>query len=279
MPDLVTILDANTGTSVTEASLRHPVIAWQNILADDDATLTPSSEVAGYLAINAIDGKEFTFWKLAAAGTQSLEVEFTSPREVNYCAIHGHNMASAGGSFTVQKWSGAAWVTLGTTVSPGTGAPAMVRFATESASRFRILFSSSVALQLAVVYLGKSFQMERGCWSGMTPPWMGRVTSGTTTKSEAGVLLGRSVALRGVKFEMAFEWLTIPFVRDYWMPFVVACEESPFFVLWNPADYPDDVAFCWIEDPERDLSRPTLSGHSHMKAGANIVGRVDGSLT
>jgi hypothetical protein len=264
-------------SAAAETSGKHPIFAWNNLLTASDATLTPSSEITDHLAINAIDGKEYTYWQSAGSGVTTLQVDFATAKDINFVAIHGHNVGTLGGTFGLQRWTGAAWVDV-VTAALTSSAPRVLTFASVNGTRFRIYFDTSAAVQAAVLSLGTYMQMERGCWTGMTPPWMGRVTSVKSTKSEAGVLLGRSVKLMGVKFNMDFTYLTIPFVRDYWMPFIINAEDLPFFVLWNPVDYPDDAAFCWLEDPSKDAQPPRLMAHAHMSASITVNGRVDGGV-
>jgi hypothetical protein len=145
-----------------------------------------------------------------------------------------------------------------------------------SATRFSLLitFPAAFSASIAIVQFGKSMQMERGCWQGLTPPWMGRQVEVTTTKSEGGSLLGRSVRRLGVAFSMDFDYLTDAFMRSSWMPFMIAAETAPFFVIWNPLDYPTEVAFCWVEDPSKDFKAPTFSSRSLMTCGVKMKGKT-----
>jgi F5/8 type C domain len=273
MTDLVTILNTSVAPSITYNPGRHPIIGWQNMLADTSATITPSSQASTALAVNALDGKEYTFWQTTAGGTQYLQVDFSIAKSINYFAIQGHNLPSVGGSYTVQYWDGSAWQALGTTVTPTTTSPSMITFGSITATRFRVLFYSSAALSIAVMYLGQYMQMERGCWNGLTPPWMGRNTVVTTTVSQNGVLLGRSVRHLGLRWSLSFNFITPAFIRSSWMPFIISAETNPFFVQWNPVDNPDEVAFAWIEDPSKDVTVPKYTSYAYMSCAVNCVGK------
>lgn len=273
MTDIVTVLDTTVSVADTYLPGRHPIIGWQNLLTDAEATITASSEVASQLAINCIDGKEYTVWQTTSGGTQYIQVDFVSPKSVNYCAIYGHNLPSVAGSYTVQYWNGSAWVSISSTVTPASTAPSMITFGNVSSTRFRVLFSSSAALSIAIIYIGRYTQMQRGCWAGFTPPWMGRNTVVTSTVSQNGVLLGRSVRHLGLKWSLVFDYVTPAFIRSDWMPFIISAETNPFFVQWNPSEVPDEVVFAWIEDPSKDVTPPRYTNHSYMSCAVNCVGK------
>jgi len=280
MTDLTTILDVSTGGALSTSG-RAPIICWQNHFADPTVSVfSGHPEVDGHPAINVADGKEYTTWQSVSDNVTwpSIEIGAPSEKQADYLAIHGHNLGEIGARVLVQVWQADAFITVSDT-TPATSAPLLIRFPSASSLRWRILFATTESVRVAVLSLGSAMTMERGCWEGFTPPWMGRMTEVTTTRSESGVLLGRSLALRGVEFDMNFEFLTIAFVRNSWMPFVIAAESAPFFVQWNPTEYPDDVAFCWIADPSKDIQRPRMKGPGHMSASVKVKGRVDGVVS
>jgi hypothetical protein len=254
---------------------KFPCIGYENLLTRSDCTFTVSSEDGSYLKANLLDGKEFTYWKQSSGTSHYISGVFPSDQEVNYVALHGGNMVAAGTTITVKYKTGGTWYTAGTPFTVIDSSPIMISFAPILAKEWKIEFATSGTFFLAIAYIGRSVVMERGCWTGFTPPYMGRVAESITSVSESGSLLGRSFRRKGVKFDMNFDWITQEFIRGEWMPFVFAAESMPFFVQWNSLDYPAEAAFCWVNDPSKDFTHPRFTNHSYMSCAVSCTGRVE----
>jgi hypothetical protein len=262
---------------VSEWPSKKPCIGYDNLLArvaDFSGTFVASADDGVHTKENLIDGKEFTYWNPGTSGTHY--VGFTAPaaQEVNYVALHGHTMVAAGTTVNVKYKSGGTWYTAASAVPTHNG-PLMISFAPILSSEWRIEFVSSAAFFVAIAYIGRSVVMERGCWTGLTPPWMGRVAESITSVSESGSLLGRSFRRKGVRFEMDFDFITQDFIRGEWMPFVLHAESLPFFVQWNSLDFPSEAAFCWVNDASKDFAHPRFTGPTLMSCAVSCTGRVE----
>lgn len=270
---LNTVVPSNTSVSSTA---RTPRICWQNLFTDPFAAVTPSSQAAGYEAANLWDGKEYTYWRPVGSGTHTILIDLVSSRSVDFLAVYGHTLNKVAGSVRLQydATGSGSWVDCAPAISPTTSAPILSTFAPVFSNRFRLVVTCSGTVNIGIAAFGTSMRMERGCWTGSTPPWMGPAVEVVTTKSENGVLLGRSVKRLGVEFSMDFDFLSSDFVRDEWMPFITSTQAGPFFVQWNPAEYPDEVCFAWVDNPAKDIHAPKWTGPSVMSCGISCKGKV-----
>jgi hypothetical protein len=241
---------------VPYADPAKPRIAYQNLLML--GTVTASSEATGFLHENAYDMNEATFWQPTAGGAAWLQVQLAVPMWANYLALHATTLADNAGSYDLQYSldGGSTWVSaLGVAISPtvnldplgvSEGMPVQYRvFTPVLASLWRFWIDSAAASYVGVVSFGQDFECERGCWTGFTPPTMGRQTVVTNSQTVAGKFIGRSVISRNIASKLELEHLTEGWIRGTWMPFYRWAERFPFFLLWNDANWPYEATFCW----------------------------------
>jgi len=259
---------------------KAPCIAYDNVFARvgdlPNGVFVADADDGVHVKENLLDGKEFTYWSPGSSGVHYLYFYSLVKTEVNYIALHGHSMSTLGNVYiqVMYKTAPGAWTEVADKYVTDAG-PIMLSFLPVRAKEWKIQITSPSNYRIAIAYIGRSMVMERGCWSGFTPPWMGRVAESITNVSESGSLLGRSFRRKGIKFSMDFTNISQVFIRDEWMPFVQSAESLPFFVQWNSLDYPLDVAFCWVNDASKDFKHPRYSSHSHMSCGVDCTGRVE----
>lgn len=244
-----------------EVITAKPRIGYQNLLETTGVTIVTTSETVDYEAANAYDWKPFTFWKPAAGGAQYITATFSVEKLANYFAFYNHNIHTNSGTLSLEYSldGGGSWIEAATK-TPTDNKPVYLNFAPIAATKWRVKINSSTASQVAVVAFGMDLELERGVWIGFSPPPLARKTKTTTTVSDSGVFLGRSVVRSFCGSELALEHLSVSWIRAYWMPFVLHAEIKPFFLNWSPNKYQAEIAFCWIENADSDIDDPK---HTH----------------
>jgi hypothetical protein len=260
---------------VSASTPRAPRVLWQSLLRTA-TTLTASAQSAGFEVVNLLDGLAYTAWKQTGNTTATITLTLPASALANALGVHLHDLHQSGGKIRVEaKDLSGTWVIVCPDYHPPTGAPFLLTFADTLSDAWRLVITCpSGSATLGTAYLGQALRLERGCWDGSTPPWMAPEIQAITTRSENGTPLGRSVKRLGVKFAMDFDHLTAPFVRSQWMPFIASVESMPFFVQWNPTEYPDEIAFAWVEDPAKDIRPPKWTGPDHLSCGLTCKGLV-----
>jgi Concanavalin A-like lectin/glucanases superfamily len=187
-------------------------------------------------------------------------------------------VGSIGAAFTTTDWIG--WIdefrlTVGvarwtTTFTPPTAAAAAGSMITDNKP---ILFRwtpgvpmgfinlrirpETAAPEIAVVYAGELLVLERSITIGRghVPITYGRRTNIVNGMSETGNFLGRIVLCEYRESKAEFEWFTPAFYRSDIDAFLDFAQEAPFFWVWNPEEYPEEVGYVWLTnnaEPETD---------------------------
>jgi hypothetical protein len=255
-----------TDIVVPYADPAFPRIAWKNFLCLPGTTVTVSSENASFPHENAYDWNESSYWQPASGGASWLQCVLPKAQCANYVGLHATTLAANGGSYDLQYSldSGTTWTSVfGGPITPTqnfdslgnpTGMPVQYRsFSPVVASYWRFWMTSSSPSMVGILAFGMDMKMERGCWTGMVPPSLGRSVLVTNSMTVAGKFVGRSVIRKNIQSSFKFEYLTEAFIRGQWMPFVVSAERYPFFVLWNNVNFPWEAVFAWSS---KDIPSP-----------------------
>jgi hypothetical protein len=107
--------------------------------------------------------------------------------------------------------------------------------------------------EMAVFYLGYLTVLERSITIGRdhVPITYGRKTTVINGMSETGNFLGRIVLGEYRESKAEFEWFKPDFYRATLDAFLDSAQETPFFWVWNPTEYPDEVGYVWLtNDPQ-----------------------------
>jgi hypothetical protein len=210
-------------------------------------TVTASSEngaANGWLE-NAVDGGTYDWWEWTSTPAW-LEVTLTTALTVDMCAIGLHT----GITFVFQYWDGSAWVDLHDAVATTTTAVHAVIFAEVTASKFRIYISAAQDESiLGIVMLGKSLQFPKTFYGGHAPITINRTTQIVRNKTEAGFDAGVYSLRTGAATGVEITNVRPGWIRDNLEDLNKQLEIRPFVFAWRPGDYPDDVAYCWLNSP------------------------------
>jgi hypothetical protein len=123
-----------------------------------------------------------------------------------------------------------------------------------------------------MIAFGSDFQCEHGVVVGMSPPKLARNNQVMNATSERGIALGRSLISQGSMCSLDLAYHSTTFMNDTWLPFMRSAEVGPFFLLWNPSDYPTDAAVCWSEG---QLGKPSYSKTTLMQTQISFTAKVE----
>ena len=213
-------------------------------------TVVVSTEATGFAGINAANELTWSFWK-PTAFPATWELDFTS-QAVSYAAIASHNLATVGGTVTVQEWTGAAWVAIaGASATPTDNGPLFFLFASRTTDRLRVRFTNAIPT-IGVIWFGRVTELpQKAVYADSVPFNEALQSSYTDTLSDGGHVLGRFVSRRAQPCAM-----TVNNLSEAWaaanVPALQAHMESlPIFLADRPADYPKSVVFGSVAEPLR----------------------------
>lgn len=236
------------------ATANKAIICYDNLLVSPLlATLTATSEQAGYSVQNAFDWYTTSYWSpTPAIGIHSFTATFTSPVTADYLAIYKHNLGDVGGTFYLEYSlnSGATWLLANTTVTSATNNELKINlFNAVTATHWRVVFNLSSAnpFYVGVVMFGRKLPLYRGMMGGFVVPRHGRKNTIINQKTEGGQFVGRVKTGQGASTTINFKTVPQAWVRDYWEAFVLHAELLPFIFSWNHEFYPQDAVYCMTD--------------------------------
>ena len=263
----------------------HARIGYDNLTPD--ATVSASTEEAGFPASSVKNQMTYEFWRPTAVPA-TLAVTFAA-QPVDYVGIAAHNLADTGGTVAIEYQQGGVWHTLTFVVPTGIGATLDLDFAAQQYNVFEnIADNGAILFQFAevnctgvrvtidgavssvgVVYAGRMLEMYRPFYSSHQPGKLSRKTTIKPNKSVNGQFLGRSVLRQGLVEQYGWGNTPISWYQLNIDPLSRAAIEAPLFIAWNPLEHPDHVLYGWTSD---DIS-PTLSGTlNHVDFGFSVEG-------
>lgn len=241
-----------------------PLIGWHNVVTVGN--LVADTAAAGYPAANMANPSTVQRWLGVGAAQQYVTVTPAIVGEIDYLAIARHNFASAAIAVSVEAFgvidgspATTGWFELTEPVMLPDDGPALFQFEKQSVQAIRLrLQAGTAAPTLAVLYVGALLIMERGIAIGSSPtPFpFGRNTTVISGRSEAGDFLGTIVTGSSVESSADFEHLRASWYRSTFQPFVDAAVDRPFFYVWHPIAYPNEVGFATLSSDPRPTVNP-----------------------
>lgn len=125
--------------------------------------------------------------------------------------------------------------------------------------------------ELGVAYAGELLVLERSVKVdvGHVNLFHARQSNVLAGMSESGNFLGRVLTSEWRESQAEFAWFTPDWYRTYFEPFAESAMTDPFFWVWNPDEYPDEVTFAWITEnirPETDPATRRVAATIVMRA-------------
>jgi hypothetical protein len=227
-----------------------PVILATNLLPL--GTLSASSTASGYYVESLSDGLEYTHWKAAAGGAQSVTLDLGAGngQAASALGLKKHNLKTVSATVSVESSdNGADWTTRLAGFVPSTDKALLKTFAAATARYWRInMAGCTAAPQMAVAAAGPRIDFPYPPDSPFTPSEEG--IEGETNRSKLGVLLG--VTVRWKTFRIRARWTRL--LRSWLDANLVpwwdahASNLKPFFWAWDLSVYPEKVHYGAVPD-------------------------------
>lgn len=254
---------------LSSADAGLPVIGWHNIV--NTGNIDTTTEDADFPASNLASPSTYLKWKggINTAQIEVITIDISTPTSIDYFAIAKHNFGTIGARLTVEINTNDSpdWVMLDYEdnsppgVFPDDDCPLIFRFTPTTITGIRLTVNGGSDIpEAAVVYVGRLLQVERSIKVDVDhkPLPLGRRTKIVSGMSESGNFLGRVVLHQFNESVAEFSHITPDWYRANFDPFVLSAQELPFFIAWNPSEYPEDVGFAWLtSDPEPEVAPST----------------------
>lgn len=246
--------------------LSHSRIGIDNVVRN--GTVSASSSASGFPAAAAKNPLTYEFWRPTSLPAWWM-VDAGSPVEVSYCGVAAHSIGTSGANMVVEySLDNSTWTNV-VGENQSDDSAMMFLFAPVTARYWRIYISGSVIPSVGVVYFGKVLEMQRPCYSGISPINFNRTTVIRPNRSENGQWIGRSIVRQGVSTSVAFRHLDYDWYRQNFDPFAKEAIKYPFFFAWRPDKYFDAVGYVWTT---RDISPSTMGIRDLLQVSFEMVG-------
>src|SRR5690606_4495339 len=132
--------------------------------------------------------------------------------------------------------------------------------------------AGSVAVQIAVIYLGEVLIVERRIYVGHVPLPFGLKIEVSTGRSTSGQFLGRVVTREVYETNFDLQNIDPDWCRENLNPFIQGIKEHAFFWAWRPATYANEVGFVWATS---DVNPANQRANGMMQFSAPIQGIIE----
>ena len=240
---------AYTDPDAPPFALNHARILYASALAGASVAAT-----GGTGAANVLNAATYSRWSFT--DTQTITMTLPNAQQVDAVGIGAHSLANGSALVEYSTSDAGAWVQFAPAQSGG-AAMLFLSASAVSVKRLRVTVTADGPQVVGVIYAGIALQMQRPIYKGHTPATLARVTEYQSNESEGGQWLGRNVIRQGLKIDFDWSNLSAAWVRQYFDPFARATRTTPFFVAWNPQEFPREVAYAWTTgDPKFDNRGP-----------------------
>lgn len=249
-------------------ALNHARIGYHTYHAT--STWTASTSAAGFPASSLLNSITMRRWKPTAVPA-TITADAGAPIDISYVGIAAHTFGDNANTIAVEYSLDSVTYTEITQISPASNKPIMV-LCDVTARYIRVKVLSGSAPSIGVIYFGQVLEMERSFYQGHTPQALSVDVVKVPRVSESGQFLSSTSIRKGTSSDYQWQHLTPAWYRSNFVPFVSWAENNPFFIAWNPSQYPNEVEFAWTNDN----IKPTNSGpRDFMSVGFSAVGLGD----
>ncbi len=220
--------------------LEYARILYDNLLIGASVSVTTGTGGSLTLIPNTYESWRFT---------GGAEITFTLPLNVDidtFC-VGAHNLGSETFSVGVDFSSATtgAFSPFTTGQTPTDNKSMMFhRSSTVDVRRIKLVCSGTGSISIGSIYAGVALQLMRPFYAGFTPPRWAEKTTYRNTNSSTGNFLGRDIVRVGGETSINVNNLDNDWVETHFMPFKNAVKLSPYYIAWNLAAHPLDVALC-----------------------------------
>ncbi len=248
--------------------LTHARLCHASISRIVGATILASSEDAAFPALAAANPLTYDRW-LPTALPATWRIDAGAPVSVDYIGIASHSLFDGGITVHAESSTDDAIWNTEDSHTPTDNSPIVFLFAEKSRRYWRIRMTGTTPQPIGAIYIGKALNMLRPVYGGHAPFVLSRTNKTTTTQSVGGQFLGRTVIRSGFATSYTWQHLTSDWYRANFDPFVVDAIRFPFFIGWNPGQFPEDVGYVWVNG---DISPSNMGIKNLMQVGIPVTG-------
>ena len=220
------------------------------------ATLTATGVTSGYSVNSLKNWQPFEFVSFDAGWSRQITIDCGAAVSVDYFALGGHELFTSNTDNILLAASNdpafATYITLATLNNTSAGVyDGSYRYNTSTSipsqsvddnynvclkldsvsyRYYRLEFTPSTTVRIAVLALGLRTEFELGFYKGIAPPKLNEDIVVTNNKSESGIYLGRSIVRTGIKpTSINLDNISHAWLYATWLPFKQHAEVYPFF--------------------------------------------------
>lgn len=249
-------------------------IGYDSLFLRDDASVTVDSEDTGQEIDNGTSW--FTYgggWQTSNPSTHTVTVSFAQTEVAQCFALHKHNISDLGLTVKMQlSQDGVTFTDIsGSEQTPTDNTTLFFLAASSSTAPFwRIVITGHTTgtLRIAQIFIGPAFQVFQSPQVGWIPPNLALNDVFINSRSDGGDFLGRSLVRRGSKTGFTITPIPEAWVRQFWLAFMLAAEEHPFYYSWDNVNFPDEVAYCYTDGK---IDTPRYVTHRHFTVSLKFI--------
>lgn len=269
----MSLVVVNTPTWVQGSSY----LGYDNAYLRSGAVVVASAVDAGFPASNAISWLVTGGgWQATLTGTAYLTLTLPASESLNSYGIFKHNLGDVGATVKLQHSAdGAVWVDVaGSEKVVANNEAIFFVGVNNSAVWWRISIAGLVAetLEIGQAFVGDSLQMFSPPEPGFTPPKLALNNQYITSRADGGDFLGRSLIRRGSKMQFVNSIVHKDWVRANWQAVMAAIEKTPFYYAWDMANYPTEVAFCYVD---KKIAMPKYVNSAYFSLDLKFIALVE----
>lgn len=239
-------------------------ICYRNIVTP--STISATSALSGFPVTNMANPATAFGWEASSTADQTITISNTSRDPVDYIGFARHNLAQQSlqirvrfDGVTVQNWA-----------QVSNRQAQLILFGEATPDTIQIdIRNASNAPKIAVLYVGKSVELQRNIYVGHTPINYGRNRAVVNGVSQSGEFLGEVVLNQTLSTSVSLQNLTPDWYRQTLDPFFSQAPRNPCFWAWRPESYPAEVGYCWVEGNPRPVNQRS---NGMMEISWNFVG-------
>ncbi len=226
-----------------------------------------------------------TSWLITGGGwraTVDPEVNLTASllvtENANSYAIFRHNLGDLNATIKLQySTDGTTWLdfTGSTKVVADNKAIFFVSDTPVSASWWRLNITGLGAGDQVIIgqaFISNSLQMFNAPEPGFTPPELALNNKYISSRADGGDFLGRTLIRRGSKMSFSNSIVSKDWIRDNWQDVMLAIEKTPFYYGWDTANFPTEVAYCYVD---KKIAIPTYVNSNYFNLNLAFIALVE----
>lgn len=232
--------------ALAESNLDRPQIGYHTYTRGGNASVTVSGETIDGPKDAVLRPETHEAW-VPPSVPATCKVDFGAAQQVDYVALGGHTLGSAGSTVLVEtSLDDATYTTFAAGLVPANDAAIIFRDTQRSARFVRVTVTGAVA-RIAVIYAGLILKMMKSVQGGYAPITMSRQSELQFAMSRGGQFLGSAFRRHGIAGNIAFSNLAAAWVRASFDPFIKSAREYPYFLAWNPLEFPLESGYVWTD--------------------------------